>query len=198
MKKPVIERFFLNKVKLISGNGGIEANFETEDVVGSEIYHDSGHEKSTKIPHPDLLKIFEQLKPMVARIYHFTFIREIIMAEDFKAKPEQARIAERALQEILGKINVIGISLSGSDDKAGVILTASFTADNNMKMAINTHRIKFTDTKYGFEEDLGELIKKLKEEVYNYIFEGKKAQLEIFTSQQMGGEPEEEDDDMPI
>jgi len=186
MRKPNRTAFTLEKVKAIKG-GGLEINYTVEDVIGQEAYHDQDVKKSTKVPHPDLTGQLKLLVPMLARVYHFTFIREVILEAEFKAKPEQARYAERALQSMMEKITVNGVSISGQDQNKGIIIMGTFSADQvNIRMAINSHRIKFNATTYGFEEGIEEIITKLTDEVYEYLFEGKQAQLEMFPGAEQG------------
>jgi len=188
MRKPQRKDFTLEKVKSVKG-GGLEINYEVEDVIGQEAYHDKDQKKSTKVPHPDLTGQLRLLVPMLARVYHFTFIREIVNTPEFKATKDQARLAERAVQGIIEKITVTGVSISGQDENKGIIITGTFNGDQlNVKMAINSHRIKFNSTVYGFEDGLEEIITKLTDEVYEYLFEGKQAQLEMFTGAEQGDE----------
>lgn len=190
MRKPQRESFDLEKVKVIKG-GGLEISYEVEELIGQESYRDKDTKKSTKQPHPDLTQQFNVLVPLLARVFHFTFIREVINEPEFKAKPEQGRFAERALQAIMEKITVNGVSVSGQDENKGIIIMGTFNGDVlNVRMAINSHRIKFNSTTYGFEEGLEEIITKLTDEVYAYLFENKQSQLEMFTGNEQG-DPEE-------
>jgi hypothetical protein len=193
MRKPDRSSFDLEKVKVIKG-GGLEISYEVEDMIGSEAYRDKDTKKSTKQPHPDLTQQLRLLIPMLARVYHFTFIREVINEPEFKAKPEQARFAERALQAIMEKITVTGVSVSGMDEHRGIIIMGTFNGDVlNVRMSINSHRIKFNSTTYGFKEGLEEIITKLTSEVYEYLFENKQAQLTMFDGTEQGDKEEEKE-----
>lgn len=177
--KPKKESFKLSKVKLVK-DGGLDCHFEVEEVLGQEVYTEKYHTESSKDLHPDLASCFNGLKPILARIYHLSFFRDMMQNKDFKATAAQSKYAEKLYQEILAKIAVTGIALSGQDQNEGVIITGTFTADTNQKMAINSHRIRFTDTKYGFEGDLELTVDEIKEEVYSFLFENKRAQLSLF------------------
>lgn len=179
MRTPSESAFALSKVKVISG-GGLDVHFEVEEACGAEIYTENYHIASSKGIHPDLQKLFDKLKPIVARVFHVTFFRTLLETPEFKATKKQQEQAEIAYKEIEAKISVTGLSLSGKDDNVGVIITATFTADSNQKMAINTHRMKFSDTRYGFEEEMEEIVGEIETEVYKFLFKGKKQQLEIF------------------
>lgn len=179
MKTPSEKAFMLSKVKTISG-GGLDVHFEVEETCGAEVYRENYHLSSTKEIHPDLQKLFDKLKPIMARVYHLSFFRSLMETPDFKATKKQQELAENAFKEVLEKLNVTGVSLSGKDDNVGVVLTGTFTADSNQKMAINSHRMKFSDTRYGFEEELEETIGEIEAEVYAFLFKNKRAQLELF------------------
>ena len=170
--------FTLNKVKVIPG-GGLDVTFEVEETCGAEIYRENYHLSSTKEIHPDLKKLFDQLKPIMARVYHLSFFRSLMDTPEFKATKNQRELAENAFTEVLANLNVTGVSLSGKDENVGVVLTGTFTADSNQEMAINSHRMKFKDERYGFEEEMERIIGEIEIEVYLFLFKGKKAQLEI-------------------
>ena len=199
MKTPSEKAFSLTKVKVISG-GGLDVTFEVEETIGAEIYRENYHLASSKEIHPDLQKLFNRLKPIMARVYHLSFFRSLLETPDFKATKKQKELAEEAFKEVIAKLTVTGVALSGKDDNVGVILTGTFTADSNQKMAINSHRMKFSDTRYGFEEEMEEIIGEIESEVYAFLFKNKKAQLTLFdehgepfgTQELNGDEPEEE------
>lgn len=179
MKTPSENAFFLSKVKVISG-GGLDVHFEVEEVCGAEVYRENYHLASSKGIHPDLQKLFYNLKPIMARVYHLSFFRSLLETPEFKATNNQKEIAEKAFEEILSKINVTGFSMSGKDDNVGIVLTGTFTADSNQKMAINSHRMKFSDERYGFEEEMESIVGDIEREVYAFLFKNKRAQLELF------------------
>lgn len=203
MKTPSENAFALSKVKTIPG-GGLDVHFEVEEACGAEVYRENYHLSSSKEIHPDLKSLFDQLKPIMARVYHLSFFRSLLETPDFKATKKQQELAEEAFKEVLGKLDVTGISLSGKDNNVGVVLTGTFTADSNQKMAINSHRMKFSDTRYGFEEEMEAIIGKIETEVYAFLFENKRAQLELFDEfgepagvQELNGEePEKQNSDL--
>ena len=76
--------------------------------------------------------------------------------------------------------------MSGQDDNVGVVLTGLFTISNNQKTAINTPRMKYNVETFGFEEELENIVCDIENEVYEFMFEGKKAQMDLFGAD---GEP---------
>lgn len=179
MKTPSEKAFSLSKVKVING-GGLDVHFEVEEACGAEVYRENYHLSSGKEIHPDLQHLFDRLKPIMARVYHLSFFRSLFETPDFKATKKQVELAEEAFKKVTAKLNVTGISLSGKDANVGVVLTGTFTADSNQKMAINSHRMKFSDIRYGFEEELEEIIGQIETEVYAFLFKNKRAKLELF------------------
>lgn len=185
MRTPTEKAFFLNKVKTISG-GGLDVHFEVEETCGQEIYRENYHLSSSKEIHPDLQNLFDKLNPIMARVYHLSFFKTIMKTPEFKATESQKEIADAAFQEVLKKINVTGFSMSGKEENTGVVLTGTFTADSNQKMAINSHRMKFSEDRYGFEAEMETIISNIESEVYKFLFKNKRAQLELFDE---NGEP---------
>lgn len=179
MKQPSKTAFNLSKVKLISG-GGLSAKYELEAVIGAETYHSNHVEESTKQPHPDLENCFEKMAPMVAQILGFTVAKDLAYKLEFKADAKQKELLGNYVHQMTEKINVSGVSISGKGDKIGVVITSIFTVDNKQKIAINTPRIMLKAQTRGFEEELEKLIEEIKDEVYDFLFNGKVANPEMF------------------
>nr|DAM09353.1 MAG TPA: hypothetical protein [Caudoviricetes sp.] len=179
MLVPSKEKFALSKVKLLK-DGGLDVHYEVTEVVGNESYTNKYHVLSAKDIHPDLRKLFDNLRPIMGRVFNITSFKSMMATPDFKATKKQTEIAEAFAEECLGNIEVRGVSLSGQDDNVGVILTGLFTVSNNQKTAINTPRMKFNTETFGFEEELENNVSDIENEVYEFLFNGKKAQLELF------------------
>ena len=116
----------------------------------------------------------------MGRVFNITSFKTMIATPDFKATQKQTEIAAAFAEECLGNIEVRGVSLSGQDDNVGVVLTGLFTVSNNQKTVINTPRMKFNVETFGFEEELDYIVCDIENEVYEFLFEGKKAQMELF------------------
>lgn len=186
MKKPKKENFSFDKVKLLK-DGGLDVKFDTEEAEKNEVYRDKNHIESSRDVHPDLREKFDELKIIVARVFHLTFFSVLVENKFFNADKGQKKIAQKMEDELLKKIDVTGISLSGSDKNKGVVITATITADTNQKMAINTHRMNFSGTKYGFEEQLEQIVDEIRGKVYEFLFNNKRQQLELFDQPEEDG-----------
>lgn len=182
---PSKDKFSLSKVKTLK-DGGLDVHYEVTEVVGNESYTNKYHVESSKDIHPDLRKLFERLCPIMGRIFNITSFQSMISTPDFKATKKQNDIAKIFAEECLKNIEVRGVSLSGQDDNIGVVLTGLFTVSNNQKTAINSPRLKYNTETFGFEEELEDIVCSIEEEVYKFLFEGKKAQMELFGAD---GEP---------
>lgn len=179
MPIPTKEKFALSKVKLLK-DGGLDVHYEVTEVVGNESYTNKYHVLSAKDIHPDLRELFNDLRPIMGRIFNITSYKSMMATPDFKATKKQLEIADLFADECLKNIEVRGVSLSGQDDNVGVVLTGLFTVSNNQKTAINSPRLKFNTETFGFEEELETIVNSIGNEVYGFLFEGKKAQLELF------------------
>lgn len=179
MQVPTKEKFSLAKVKLLK-DGGLDVHFEVTEVVGNESYTNKYHVLSAKDIHPDLRKLFKDLCPIMGRVFNITSFKSMIATPDFKATKKQIEIADSFANECLGNIEVKGVSLSGQDDNVGVVLTGLFTVSNNQKTAINTPRMKYAVETFGFEEELENIVCDIENEVYEFLFEGKRAQMDLF------------------
>lgn len=185
MPIPTKEKFSLSKVKLLK-DGGLDVHYEVTEVVGNESYTNKYHVESAKDIHPDLRDCFDRLRPIMGRIFNITSFLSMVETSDFKATKKQSELSRDFADEMLKNIDVRGVSFSGQDDNVGVVLTGLFTVSNNQKTAINSPRLKFNTETFGFEEELEEIAADIENEVYAFLFKGKKAQLELFGAD---GEP---------
>lgn len=179
MSVPSKKAFSLAKVKLLK-DGGLSAQYEVVETIGTESYTNDFEIESPKDIHPDLRECFERLRPIMARIFNVTSFLSLVEGKDFGASKSQTEAAREFADEILKNIEIHGISYSGTGDKVGVVITGLLTVANKQKVAINSPRIKFTSITFGFEEELEEIAADIENEVYAFLFEGKKAQTELF------------------
>ena len=184
MPIPTEKAFALSKVKLKDGR--LDVHYEVTETVGNESYTNKYHVESAKDIHPDLRECFDRLRPIMGRVFNITSFLSMVETDDFKANKNQKEVARNFADEMLKNIKVRGVSYSGQDDNVGVVLTGLFTVSNNQKTAINSPRLKFNTETFGFEEELEEIVADIENEVYEFLFKGKKAQLELFGAD---GEP---------
>lgn len=179
MTIPSESSFMLSKVKAMK-DGGLDVHYQLTEVVGNESYTNKYHVESEKDFHPDLRALFERLRPIMGRIFNITSFLSVVEAGEFKATAKQNETARAYADEVLKKIEICGISLSGEGDNVGVVITALYEVSNGMKVAIKSPRIRFQTVSFGFEEELEKIVSGIESEVYAFLFRGKKAQLELF------------------
>lgn len=182
---PSEKMFTLTKVKTLK-DGGLDVHYEVTETIGTESYTNKYHVESAKDPHPDLMRCFDSLRPIMGRVFNITSFLSFLDTPDAKATIKLKNLARDFADGMLQNIEVRGVSYSGKDDNVGVVLTGLFTVSNNQKTCINTPRIKFSVESFGFEEELEGIVSAIEREVYAFLFKGKKAQLELFGSD---GEP---------
>ena len=181
--KPSEESFKLEKVKLLN-NGGLNVHYEISEKVNGMTYTNHYVVDNDVDVHPDLRNLFAELVPMVARVFKITSLLTFIDGQ--KDIPTDLQYwAKEYADNLLEDIDVKGVAISRKGEIVGVILNAVYTADNNMKCALNTPRIKFSTLTFGFEQDLEAIVENIRREVYEYLFDGKQAQLSMFGAEEM-------------
>lgn len=182
---PSEKAFALSKVKTLK-DGGLDVHYEVIETIGNESYTNKYHVESAKDIHPDLRDCFDRLRSIMGRIFNITSFLSMVETPDFKATKKQSELSRDFADEMLKNIEVRGVSFSGQDDNVGVVLAGLLTVSNNQKAAINSPRLKFNTETFGFEEELEAIVADIENEVYAFLFKGKKAQLELFGAD---GEP---------
>lgn len=172
MKVPSRSNFTLEKVKITS-KGNVEAtwSFDKDTLsLGTE-----------KVPHPDLRQSIEPLNAILGKIFKMTFIQDVVARDEFKATSSQKNHAKKAVETLLENVEATGISLSGSEEKRGVIITGKFNPrEDGPAVAINSPRIILDGDTWGFEEELEQSVIAIEDEVYELIYRDKQAQLSVF------------------
>jgi len=194
MQLPTQKDFNLSKVKL-SPNGGLIADYQVTEITNGETSITDYHASVTRDLHPDLMGLFDDLRNIVGRVFNITSFLTLLESDDMKLPESKKAMARSFADELLRKIDVRGVSWSGTDDNVGVVITAVFETPNGLKTCINTPRIKLAQISFGFEEELESIANAIKTEVYEYLFKGKQAQLSLFGEPEQEPEPEPETDE---
>lgn len=123
------------------------------------------------VPHPDFMDALRAFKPHLANYFGADTVRTLVRSKGFKAAAGHTKFADKAYEELLTDYKVTGISWAGAD-REKIIIKGTFRG-----CAINTKPMHFSNETYG--EEIQELAEKMEEELYEYVFMGKQAQLEI-------------------
>lgn len=190
---PTEKDFNLSKVKLLP-KGGIQAEYQVTQTVDGENSLIDRNETCTRDVHPDLLGLFSDLRNIVGRVFNITSFLTLLESDEMKLPETKKALARSFADELLDKIDVRGISWSGTGDNVGVVITAVFETPNGLKTCINTPRIKMAQISFGFEEELETIVETVKKEVYAYLFKGKQAQLSLFGAPENAPETDPDND----
>ena len=190
---PTEKDFNLSKVKLLP-KGGIQAEYQVTQTIDGDASLIDRNETCTRDVHPELAAMFEDLRTIVGRVFNITSFLTLLESDEMKLPESKRMLARSFADELLSKIEVRGVSWSGTGDNVGVVITAVFETPNGLKTCINTPRIKMAQISFGFEEELETIVESIKTEVYAYLFKGKQAQLSLFGQD---GEQAPANDDMP-
>lgn len=170
-KAPTRENFELLEMKS-KDRASIEFRAKASFSDGEATFSLSLNDAYPIIPSPDLFTPLDKLKIRLAEFYGYTTFQKVVNTKDFSATKAQKEYAERFQEEQLSNIKVTGISFSGKD-RNGLIVKGTYNGSS-----INTKTLYFSNTEYG--EELLEIADTICDEMYEYIFKGKKAQLEAF------------------
>lgn len=193
---PTEKDFNLSKVKLLP-KGGMKVQYQITQSVDGELSVLERDETCSRDIHPDLSGLFADLRAIVGRVFNFTSFLTLLESDEMKL-PESKLVTARAFaNELISRIEVRGVSWSGTDDQVGVVLTAIFETPNGLKTCINTPRIKMSQISFGFEEELEAITENIKSEVYAYLYKGKQAQLSLFGDAVQDAAVEPEENDLP-
>lgn len=132
------------------------------------------------IPSDDLLNSIRDLKDKLLNSSRYLGFLTMVMDAEFKATKAQKDATQKLVALLKEKTIVMGVSVSGQDQNEGVIISGKVEADNSMKVAVNSPRLRYTSKVYGWEEDLESEMELIEDELYEYLYKGKKAQLEVF------------------
>lgn len=175
--------FELKKVKLLP-SGGVYAECKMTAHVDGSLHEIDEKVTNPIVPHPDLENAIRSLKNELLTSCGFRGLMVVVNAEEFKASGAQKEAAAEFWNILEGKAHVTGVHFSGEEENAGVIISGKIAAENGSNIALNSPRMRFSSDVFGFEEHLEGMAEKIKDEVYSYLFENKKGQLELFDGEE--------------
>ena len=180
------ENFSLSKLKLSKG-GGIESVTIIEMNIDGSFMEIERSQKTPVVPHPDLENTVRGLKEKLLISARYMSVFSAINKPGFNPRKDQKEEIQKLKDILMEKTTVTGIHVSGQDQNEGVIITGKIQAENGSNIAVNSPRIRFSAATFGFEEDLEAEVAVLERELFLYLHEDKKAQLEIMDTEK---EPE--------
>lgn len=176
------EKFSMTRVHVNKNNGlDIEYTETTKEQEGEQqvsfICEHPG------VRHPDFDKALNKLKIYLAKNYHVVDATEMLLSEIKQEiiSVKDSTIVDRLKEiqkDLLSKITVTGISISGGEDFRGVIISGKIEGLSS-NSAMNTTRIVFGQSTLGFEKEVEVLCNAVEDEVWEYLDNKKRSQLEL-------------------
>ena len=179
------ENFSLSKLKLLKG-GGVDSTTMIEMNVDGSFMEIERKQKTPIVPHPDLENRIRGFKEMLLISCRFMGINAVMKKPGFNPRKDQKEAVKQMQDILLERTIVTGIHVSGQDQNEGVIISGKIQAENGSNIAINSPRMRFSSAVYGFEEQLEGEVAVIEGELFKYLHEDKKAQLEILDTDQDG------------
>lgn len=177
MKKVLRPQFKLAKVKMMKDDAGVDVKYTLATKEGAAMHEDEYTIRCSVVPHPHLIEAIRALDIFIARSNGYVDLETV--APKMELDGDQRKTVERILKNTLDKITPTGLALSGADKTRGIVITAKYACSNKSDIAINSPRIIFERDIFKFEAELAEKVDRVIEEIFCYLFEDKKSQVEI-------------------
>ncbi len=188
MKK---EEFELHKVK-VDDAGKVEVTYLRSISDGEVAYVDTHIISSPRICHPDLLNSLNELSWFIAESNELLIKRKTI--EALKSAKKGSKEIESTLNKIDAKtmksITVTGVSLQGDEENRSIVITGKRKI-HHTGGALNSPKITLNGDSFKFEESLREPIDKVVDETYEYLFNLKSSDGNLFADE--GTNPEDKE-----
>ena len=170
----------LSKLKLKDdGTLTIEYIEKRESAAGIEtITHTAACEGQR---HPDLDNLVSELKPYVLQNMGITAVATKVAMDVLGVKKldkVQNAHKEKVLIPVSDRVQIIGVSIGGSEQLLGAVISAKFKGFNDAYCAVSTPRICYESDKLGFEEDVQDIVNRISAEAFRYV-DGKRSQIEF-------------------
>jgi len=174
------KEFTLNSVKFKS-KGGLLIEYQMQTGNGSIV--DCSLDTNEEA-HPDLMDLIDQMKePIIFCANGLAGVNVLLgkkMILDQKIKDSAIKeLKKDLLSAMFDDVRIHGVHFYHINDGMKVKITGGFDSPLGYA-AINTPQIGFQEIKHGFEEALEKTLETLQNEVYKYIADNKRAQLDMF------------------
>ena len=148
------------------------------------LFPNSEEEPNVKItPHPDLQSKMDKLKPYFADkigiLEGWNFAREHL-----RDNLELLDLAKKKHDEAVSGCKITGLSYTGEGDTFGISITGYHKFPKKGGSGISSGKISLSDKALekktlGYEDEVLEICKEIKHELYAFRFLGKKKQMDI-------------------
>ena len=173
-----MDNFKLKRVKLLD-NLGLEVTYYEKVNRSDGDYWIEKKIKSTIQRHPDLDRVVSGYKVHLARIF------ELLAVGLYKPEADMNEQENKYYNSIIRKIDISCITFTDTDDSNnGVIIQGrKFVMDD--KIAVLTTPNVLFNGEYEYISDVMTLCADMIEEVFDYVFKKKYAQLDLFADSEI-------------
>lgn len=174
----------LQEVKVLN-NGGLKIVFLSQaKKEGGGMSSETWSFESGDSPHPDLHNALNQMKVFLTGAHGMNMLTDLMDDEGLSKKHKDAfkdvkSLVNKKHAELLDTITVTGINIDNQKEKTAIKVKGKQKHANGSITAMNTTRMRTDKKCFGFELDLDDAYNNLEIEVKEYLFEGKRPQLEI-------------------
>jgi len=124
--------------------------------------------------HEDLIKAIEALKPIMARRVGLLDVTDHLIT-NFSTNTEVMEYAVEEEKRQIDKCKISGIVFSGENQLKRCQITGSIKCPGYGSYGMASPGINLVSEELGFEEEAIEMFDSIIEEVYNHVFNGKRA-----------------------
>lgn len=172
-------QFSLTKLKP-SKTGGLEIWYEQKETVNDIPTVAEQHTKRSKMPHPELTNKFKSLAAFCAVCFGYNTIMSTVDTEEFAPNQAQEHYVRCWCETQKDSIEVTQMQVSGKYDTMEVVIYFNYLTSCGQKAVGQTPPILLSADNYGCEAKLLEIIVKLEDECFEYLFNNKQIQPDLF------------------
>lgn len=127
--------------------------------------------------HKDLLNTLAMLRTYLRRDFGYNKLMDAIPAK------HKTKEIISVWDEMVDNTTITGISIFGKDTNRGCIITGTIKCDSGTH-GVPSNRIMFGATSQGYEKEVEVIVESIIDEVHACVFEGKRANEDLFSGQQ--------------
>lgn len=171
------EAFKLKKVKFDGKKISIDYEEKTVNKKGVAEMLVYTVESDSRLPHQDLINGLSMLREPLMRSLRYYDMKDVAL--EFLGADQKKKVTDKFL-DLVNDVEVTGISIGGSNQLKGVVITGKIKNEVTGKSSLNSPRIVFASDKLGYEDIVEQVAEKIGRECYNYVYSNKKAVKDLF------------------
>jgi hypothetical protein len=172
------------KIKLIAGGAhGLEIKYSYVLSIKNKGFSRTVNNNFDLQPHDDLIRLFKELRAMVAKIEHYDYARALLELNGYEPTQQQIVMTEQKVQQVISTIEITGVNISKKKNVRGVIITYKKSDENENVTGHATNWIPINSEEfiYSEQDDIKDVVEAIEGEAYEYEFNDKYADFEQLT-----------------